>query len=120
MSLELNEIAQGRYLEVHVSGKLDRETYQQFVPLAEEQINQYGKIRVLFAMHDFHGWDAGALWEDIKFDTKHFRDFERIAIVGERKWERGMAVFCKPFTTASVRYFDASELEQARKWLVEE
>ncbi|KLU05567.1 hypothetical protein RISK_002199 [Rhodopirellula islandica] len=120
MSIELSEVAQGKFLEVHVSGQLDRETYQRLVPGAEEQIEKYGKIRVLFAMHDFHGWDAGALWEDIKFDAKHFQDFERIAIVGERKWERAMAVFCKPFTTASVRYYDESEIDEAREWLVED
>ncbi|MFG0265041.1 MAG: STAS/SEC14 domain-containing protein [Rhodopirellula sp. JB055] len=120
MSVQLSEVAQGKYLEVHVSGKLDRETYQRLVPLAEEQIAENGKIRVLFAMHDFHGWDAGALWEDIKFDAKHFSDFERIAIVGERKWERGMAVFCKPFTTASVRYYNDSDIDEAREWLMED
>jgi hypothetical protein len=60
------------------------------------------------------------LWEDIKFDAKHFRDFERIAIVGERKWEPGMALFCKPFTTASVRYYDESEIGEAREWLMQD
>ena len=120
MSIEISEVAQGKYLEVHATGKLDRETYQLLVPSAEQQIEKYGKLRILFAMHDFHGWDAGALWEDMKFDAKHFNDFERIAIVGDRKWERGMAVFCKPFTTAYVRYFDESDIDEAREWLSED
>jgi hypothetical protein len=60
-----------------------------------------------------------ALWEDIKFDVKHFSDIERIAMVGERKWQKGMATFCKPFTTAKVRYFERSDLEAAREWIGE-
>ncbi len=36
------------------------------------------------------------MWEDIKFDMKHFADIERLAIVGESKWEKGMAVFRRP------------------------
>ena len=56
---------------------------------------------MLVRLHDFHGWTAGALWEDIKFDLKHFAHIERLALVGDRKWEAGMAVFCKPFTTAT-------------------
>jgi len=28
-----------------------------------------------------------------------------------------MAVFCKPFTTADIRYFDVSELAEARHWI---
>ena len=60
---------------------------------------------------------AGALWDDIKFDLKHFADIERLAIVGEKAWEKGMSVFCRPFTAASIRYFDRAAVEEARGWL---
>ncbi len=119
MSITLTEYELDKLLEVHVSGKLDKEVYERFVPSAERQIEEHGKIRVLFAMHDFQGWDAGALWEDIKFDLKHFNHIERLAIVGESKWEHGMAIFCKPFTTAKIRYFDQADIAQARQWLQE-
>ena len=33
-------------------------------------------------MHDFHGWDMGAAWEDIKFATKHCSDISKVATVG--------------------------------------
>ncbi|TWT80261.1 hypothetical protein CA13_16740 [Planctomycetes bacterium CA13] len=119
MSVTINEVQQENILEIHASGKLDQEAYELFLPSVERQIEEYGKIRILFAMHDFHGWDAGAMWQDIKFDVKHFNDIERLAIVGEKKWERGMAMFCRPFTTAKIRYFDVSEIDEARLWLVE-
>jgi hypothetical protein len=38
-------------------------------------------------------------------------------MVGEKKWQHGMAIFCKPFTTATIRYFDHTAIEQARAWL---
>lgn len=119
MSVQLTEVEQGKLLEVHVSGTLDKASYEMFVPAAERQIQEHGKIRILFHMQDFHGWDAGALWEDLKFDLKHFRDIERLAIVGESKWQHGMAIFCKPFTTAKIQYFDHEALDQARAWLQE-
>ena len=105
------------YLEVHASGKLTKEFYETFVPAVEAQIKESGKLRVLFIMQDFHGWTAGALWEDIKFDMKHWNDIERLAIVGESKWEEGMAVFCKPFTGAKVKYFDNEKIDEARAWI---
>jgi len=77
-------------------------------------IPRYGKIRVLMVMRDFHGWDTGALWEDIKWDAKHFNDVERVAIVGEKKWQQWLVAFCKPFTRATVRYFDQEKLDEAR------
>jgi hypothetical protein len=117
MTLELKQEAGGKVLEVHISGKLVKEDYERFVPVVEGLIQQFGKINVLASMHDFHGWTAGALWEDIKFDTKHFRDINRLAIVGETKWEQGMATFCRPFTTAKIRYFDRKDEAAAKAWV---
>ena len=117
MKVELKELENGKMLEVHLSGKLVKEDYETFVPVVERLVKQHGKIRMLVVMHDFHGWTAGALWADIKFDAKHFSDIERLAIVGETKWEKGMAAFCKPFTMAKVRYFDHTKTADANDWL---
>lgn len=108
----------GKLLEFHLSGKLTKSDYETFVPLVESVVREYGKIRILMVMHDFHGWEASALWEDIKFDVKHFADIERLAMVGEKTWQEWMAKFCRPFTTAKIKYFEAGELEKARTWIV--
>jgi hypothetical protein len=117
MATQLTESDSGKTLEIAVSGKLTHGDYQQFVPAFERLVKEHRKIRVLFHMTDFHGWEAVALWDDIKFDLKHFSDIERLAMVGDKRWERGMAAFCKPFTTADIRYFDQSQIDEARKWL---
>ena len=85
-------------IEIKVSGKLSKEDYDVFVPEIEELIKQHGTVRILFDMHDFHGWETAAIWEDIKFGWKHFRDIDRIAMIGEATWEEGMTAFCVPFT----------------------
>lgn len=115
--ITLQETNEGKVLEVQITGRLSKMDYEHFAPVVEELIKQRGKIRMLIEMHDFHGWTAGALWQDIKFDAKHFKDIERIAMVGETKWQHGMSVFCKPFTTAKIRYFDQGSTEEARAWL---
>lgn len=115
--LTLNEAAGGKILDVKISGKLTKQNYETFVPQVERIIKESGKIRILVEMIDFHGWEVGALWEDIKFDLKHFGDIERLAIVGDTKWEAGMATFCKPFTSATIKYFDESKLADARAWI---
>jgi len=117
MPLQLLEEGTGRIVHIRLTGKLTGQDYEHFVPEVERLIKQYGKIRILMEMHDFHGWDAGALWEDIKFDLKHFRDIERLAMVGETKWQSGMATFCGPFTSAKIRYFELGQEEQAREWI---
>jgi hypothetical protein len=113
MSVELREEAERKVLILTLSGKLTKDDYAHFTPTVERAVTAHGKVRVLVRMHDFHGWTLGAVWEDVKFDLHHFSHIERLALVGDTKWEAGMAMFCKPFTTAKVRYFDESKAEEA-------
>jgi hypothetical protein len=108
-----------KVLAFRLSGKLHDEDYKTFVPLIDAALAKQGKIRLLAQFHDFHGWDMHALWDDIKFATTHCTSMERIALVGERKWEEWMAKVCKPFTVATLRYFDVSDLAKAQAWLQE-
>lgn len=117
MAITFEETQDGQVLEVALTGKLAKRDYEAFVPVVERLITQHGKLRMLVVMHDFHGWTAGAVWEDTKFAAHHFRNIERLAFVGETKWQHGMAVFCKPFTAATVKYFDHAALSEARSWL---
>ncbi len=64
MTVKLSKENGGKLLVVHVSGKLAKADYEQFVPEFERLVRQHGKVRVLFDMSGFHGWEAGALWED--------------------------------------------------------
>ncbi|HTY61384.1 MAG TPA: STAS/SEC14 domain-containing protein [Acidobacteriota bacterium] len=120
MAIRLTERNGGKILEACVSGKLTHADYKRFVPEFVRLIKQHGKINVLFEMVGFRGWKAGALWDDIKLDLKYFADIERLAMVGEKKWQKGMSKFCHPFTAARIRYFDRTAANEARNWLAGE
>ena len=107
----------GKVLGFKLSGKLHDEDYKHFVPAIDAAVTAHDKVRVVAWFHDFHGWDMHALWDDIKFSTTHCTKIERIALVGDKKWEEWMAKVCKPFTMAQIKYFDASEVEAAWSWL---
>ena len=119
MAITLREEAGGKLLEVTLSGKLHADDYERFGPEVNRLVQQHGKLRMLVRMQDFHGWSMGALWEDIKFDVRHFSHIERLAMVGDKAWEKAMSVFCKPFTTAAIRYFDVSQADEAERWIHE-
>ena len=106
-------------IEVTLTGTLSAADYEAFLPRTEALLERFETVRMLVILKDFHGWTAGALWEDLKFDLKHFDDVDRLAIAGDSAWEKGMTVFCKPFTTATVRYFDRADLDAARAWVRE-
>ena len=83
----------------------------------EQVIEKHSMVRLLFRMKDFHGWELGAAWEDLKFDIKHHSDIVKIAMVGENRWEKWMSSLCKPFTSAKVQYFPAEQNDQAEEWI---
>jgi nucleotide-binding universal stress UspA family protein len=117
----IEQLASGspKILGFRMSGKLHDEDYQKFVPVIDAAVTANGKIRILAQFADFHGWDAHALWDDIKFSTTHCTAIERIALVGDKTWEKWMAGVCKPFTMAKIQYFDAANIAAALKWLRE-
>ena len=41
-------------------------------------------------------------------------------MVGDRKWEKLMTCFARPFSQADVGYFEKSEVGAAWKWLKDE
>ncbi len=116
-SAHVDESVHDKYLEIALHGRLSQEDYEKFVPEIEKQILKRGTIRLLVTMHNFHGWDAWALWAEIKWDALHINDIQRVAIVGEKLWHKWMTGFCQQFTTASVRYFIPEQGDQAREWL---
>jgi SpoIIAA-like len=115
--IEKLERSSGALLGFKMSGKLHDNDYQKFVRLVENTLQSHKRVRLLAHFDDFHGWDLHALWDDIKFSTKHCMDIEDIVLVGEKEWEEWMAKVCKPFTTANVEYFHSSEVEAAWQWL---
>jgi hypothetical protein len=117
MSLHIIENNGGNILEMEASGKLVASDFQSLESMFQRLVKQNGKIRVLFRMRDFHGWEPVAFWDEVKFDLKHFGDIERLAMVGDKQWEKFLGVFGRPFTAAEVRYFDESALPAARVWL---
>ena len=78
MPIKINETSDEKFLVVHVWGKLVRADYERFLPQFAELSQRRGKLRLLFDMIGFEGWDAGALYDELKFDLKHANDFDRV------------------------------------------
>jgi len=55
MPIQLNEENDGKLLAIHISGKLVKDDYADFVSAFERLVRQHRKLRVLFDMSGFHG-----------------------------------------------------------------
>lgn len=118
MAVEIVAHPESDVIEADVSGRLSDEDYKQFVPELEKFLEAHGgKASLLFNMRDFHGWDLAGMWQDFRFGVKHRHSFPRIAMVGEKNWEKWTAGLCRHFLDSEVRYFDQAQLTDARQWL---
>ncbi len=115
--IKIEDAPAGKIITLVIAGKLEKVDYEKFIPELEKFIEQENKIRLVVELRDFQGFSAGAMWEDTKFGLKHFNDFEKLAVIGNKAWEKAMTAFAKPFTMAKVRYFDESERDEAMEWI---
>ena len=99
--------------------------YEKIHPFIHNIINTGKKVRWYFEMDDGSISNSTGFWEDgiieinygnMKFT--HSDDIETIAIVGDKKWEKCMLSIMKPFTKANLRYFELSEKEKAKEWII--
>jgi phage gp16-like protein len=109
----------GNVVGFRLSGKLTDADYKAMGPELEKAIEKSGKIRVLWFLEDFHGWEAKAVWDDYEYWRKYGKNFEQVAIVGNKRWEDWMAKLAKLFLKGGVKYFDDSQLEDAWAWVRE-
>lgn len=108
---------QGPNVALKASGLLDKTDYDHIVPELERLIEKYGRLRLLIFLEDFKGWTTEAFLKDLRFDIRHRKDFDRIAIVGESTLHKLGTKLTAPFFDGEVRYFDTSETDKAAAWL---
>ena len=77
-----------------------------------------GKWRILVLTENFKGWERGGSWDDFSFQSDQDVHIERMAIVGERKWEELTLLFtAKGLRKFPIRYFSPAQAAEAHAWL---
>jgi hypothetical protein len=85
-----------------------------------QHIAAAGSIRLLVLLESFTGWERGAEWDNTDFFFSHRNDFEKIAIVGDPRWEAEVLAFAGAgFRKGPVKFFPDTAESEARTWLAE-
>ena len=109
--------AEGKLVTITLSGEVRSEDYQEMVPELEAHINTFGPLRLLLVLEHMEGFEPGALLRDLRFDTKHLNDFERVAVVGDERWQEWGTKLGGSLTEAEVRFFEPTHRAEARQWV---
>ena len=106
--------------QFRVSGVLKKAELDSAQAAAREEIARAGKIKVLLMLEGFQGWEKGAAWGDMTFIATHGDQIEKIAVVGDSKWETEVLMFLGAgLRRTVVKFFVAGEAPRARAWLGE-
>jgi len=120
MSAEIVNIS-GGLLTLKFSGLV---TYPEFTAgqqAVADFIRHYpgpGKVRILALLENFRGWALEGDWGDTTFVDEYDPFIEKIAIVGDKRWETSVLGFTlKGLRKAAIEYFQPADLGKARAWL---
>lgn len=106
---------------VNVSGKVDRDDWQQVTDIVNEALEQHDRVSVLADLTHLDSFTTGAIYEDTKLGIKNLgslNHFDKIAVLTEQQWlERGAQVTEKLLPNVDVRVFDTADTQQAHRWV---
>ncbi len=116
--LEVERDGDTAHIHVKLQGSLDRKAEDELISAVKAGIGDAAEVRVLVEASDFHGWsDLRALWQHIRFIAGQRAKLERVAIVGDRTWQRRLAASAKHILRLEARFFDEGKLREAQAWL---
>ena len=119
LSIGIERVDSTFFLSLKAIGKLTHEDYQTINPMIDAALEgvKDPKIKVLVDGTELEGWEMRAAWDDFKLGLKHGSEFERIAIVGNKKWQEYSAKIGAWFISGEVKYFESES--DALIWLQE-
>ena len=119
MSVEITDIS-GHTVTVRMSGLLAQPDLAAMQRAVGEILDRQGKTRLLILTENFEGWQRGGDWGDVSFSAKHDDQIEKMAIVGEKKWEDLAIMFAsKGLRPFPIEYFVPEATDNARAWLAQ-
>ena len=108
-------------LGVSAEGKITGTDYETvLIPALEEKLKASKKIRMLYQLgNNFSGFEMSAMLDDAKMGLKHISAWDRIALVSDHETINSFAKFFGYLMTCELRIFKNAELEEAKKWVIE-
>lgn len=117
LSIGIERVGSDVFLALKAVGKLTHEDYEIITPILDSALAEVDmpKVKVLIDGTEMEGWELRAAWDDVKLGLKHGKEFEKIAIYGNKHWQEITAKIGGWFVSGEVKYFE--NYESALNWL---
>jgi hypothetical protein len=98
--------SQAAVLGFRVSGDVTKADYDVLTSAVESAVEAHGSVRVLLDLTDLHSEKAEAWGADLHFGRELHDEIERMAIVGDRTWQRWLTHLARPFYAKDAQFFE--------------
>ena len=116
--LEIIPFEEGNIIGFRLKGHIEDEKFDEAVGMIEEKLKDHEKLRVYAEIEKVGGMSVNTLMKDIHFKLKHWRDFEKEAVVSDKGWIETWVNFASRFFPhIEVRHFSFEEKEEAKEWI---
>lgn len=116
--IEVKEATNESILVMRVTGRLTKDDLERLVAPLQEHVEHSDNPRLLMIMENFKGWEnVAAFWKDLKLDTTYIGYFEKIAVIGEEKWEQWLIDLTNSLTKSEMKFFETDEADNAWSWI---
>ena len=110
--------AAGKLLPLKVREMFKKADYDRIIEIAKEAIEREGKVSGLIILEAFEGWERREDWGDVSFMMGQGRHIEKMAIVGDEKWQDDALAFtAKGFRATAIEFFTPPRRQEALTWL---
>lgn len=119
MTVQLITHRPDNIIGLDIDGWIDAEDIDRITKLIEPRLKQGERLRIYAEVNNWSGMSLGAFVKDLRFSLKHLQDFDKEAIVSDRKWLQALtAVSNTLFSGIEVKHFTLDEKEQALEWII--
>ncbi len=113
------ENSSGNVVGFKAIGTITASDYKILVPEIRALVEKEGNVFMLLDLSDFK-WEKMEAWlSDMKLAWEFHNEIEKMAIVGDKSWEKWMTHLAKPFYARDAKFFHSAEIAQAWAWLRE-
>ncbi len=117
LSISIERFNDEFFLSFKAVGKLTHEDYEKINPMIDSALEgvEDPKVKIYIDASEFEGWELRALWDDFKLDLKHGNEFDKVAVFGNKKWQKYSTKVGSWFISGEMKFFEDSQ--KALDWL---
>lgn len=119
LSIGIESTGDEFFLSLKAQGKLTHKDYETIIPMIDSALAEVKepKVKALIDATELEGWEARAAWDDFKLGLKHGNEFEKVAIYGNKNWQKLVSKIGSWFISGEIKYFENDD--DAISWLNE-